>query len=248
MNSKKFIKNTLFFLLLISLNSCYSNLTSTNDIFVKKYGKKVKEINQDRVNIDGNSKYINSSPPDNQEISDYFSLQKKSQNYVPIYNIGENAKHHFPDQSTLDNFSTNNPDNGIPTDIFEVSYQNPIYPPYRAIGSEFDMIYIPETDAFGNSTQNNQKEYKVINSNDLQQAITQIKNEKNPDDLIYSKILITEKKLQIKEKKDSQLNESDKFSEIAMIDEYRLAKKTDANKIDKKNKNSLKKTNQNKIN
>jgi hypothetical protein len=206
----------------ISFCSCSGKDQSINDMFVKKYSKQVKQINDQRVlpkNIA--NEVISSNPPSNEEIADYIASQEKYQGYVPIYNVGEYVpKQYFPDLSTVENLAKNNPSNQVPADIFEVSYNTRNNPPFSYFGAEFDMINIPKVDAYGNSSQVSEKKYLLIANNDIQNAVEKINSTKSIDDIELTKILVKEKKQQIQQKKNQQIASYDQFRDIALIENY----------------------------
>jgi hypothetical protein len=220
---RKFTKIKLFFLL-ITLSSCAKNIASVNDMFVKKYGQKVKEINQERVlpkNIA--NEIVSSVPPTKEEISDYIASQEKYQGYVPIYHVGEYVpKQYFPNRATMDEMSRNNPANNVPPDIFEVRYNNFNNPPFSNSGAEFDMVMVPSQDAYGNRSIATEKKYLLIANNEIQNAVTKINQKRSDDDFEFSKILVKEKKQQIKQRKNEQIFGASQFGDIALIDNYNI--------------------------
>lgn len=205
-------------LLLGTLSSCVSSDNSINNSFVKKYGKKVKEINSDRV-LKTNENLVVSTPPSKEEIQDYIASQEKYQGYVPIYNVGEYVpKQMSPNSLTSNDLAANNPANAVPFDIFEVKYNTNLHPPFKYTGIEFDMVAVPTQDAFGNLSQVNEKKYQMIANKDLQNSIERINQDRDNDHIEYSKILIIEKKQQIRKRKNEQIFGSEDFTKIALVD------------------------------
>ena len=218
---KKFPK-IINFILMIFVCCCSNKNDSINNLFVKKFGEKVKEINSDRVLPKSMAnEVILSTPPSKEEISDYIASQEKYQGYVPIYNVGEYVpKQYYPDRSTIDELSKNNPANSVPPDIFEVSYNTKNNPPFKYTGAEFDMIRIPSGDRFGNSSVMTEKKYLLIANNDIQSAVDKINSSRSEDDYEVSKILVNEKKQQIQKKKNQQIVENSEFGDIILIENY----------------------------
>lgn len=220
-------KNFLIILLLLALSSCISSPESINDAFVKKYSKKVKEINRERVlSPEQRNEVVSSSAPSEEQISDFISSQEKYQGYVPVYQIGEYVpRQFFPDRSTVDQLANNNPANSVPADIFEIKYNLANHPPYTYTGAQFDLIEVPNTDAFGNSSISNNKHYVMIDNSDIQNSINKINSDRTEENLEFSKILIAEKKNQIKQKRTQQLFKTNDDMQIALIEEYPVVKK-----------------------
>lgn len=218
---KKFPKiiNVIF---MIFVCCCSNKDDSVNNLFVKKFGEQVKEINSKRVLPKSiANEVMSSTPPSKEEISDYIASQEKYQGYVPIYNVGEYVpKQYYPDRSTINELSKNNPANSVPPDIFEVSYNTQNNPPFKYTGAEFDMIKIPSSDRFGNSSAISEKKYLLIANNDIQSAVDKINSSRSEDDFEFSKILVNEKKQQIQKKKNQQIAENSEFSDIALIENY----------------------------
>ena len=216
---RKLTKIKFIFLLIVQC-SCVGDIASMNDVFVEKYGKKVKEINQERVlPKDIANEIISSTPPSKEEISDYISSQEKYQGYVPIYSVGEYVpKQYLPDRTTYNEFSKNNPSNNVAPDIFEISYNTQAHPPFSYSGAEFDMISVPSTDAYGNSTKISEKKYLLIANSDIQNTVTKINQKRSNNDGEFSKILISEKKQLIKKRKNDQIFGNSGFGDIALID------------------------------
>jgi len=240
---RKFTKTKLFFLLIL-LSSCAKNISSVNDVFVKKYGQKVKEINQERVlpkNIA--NEVISSSPPTKEEISDYIASQEKYQGYVPIYHVGEYVpKQYLPNRATMDQMSKNNPANNVPEDIFEVRYSTFNNPPFSISGAEFDMILVPSSDAYGNKSIATEKKYLLIANNEIQNAITKINQKRSEDDFEFSKILVKEKKQKMKQRKNEQIFGASQFGDIALVENYDKEDVKKENNTPEKNKNNQKQT------
>lgn len=220
-------KNFLIILLLLALSSCISTPESINDAFVKKYSKRVKEINQERVlSAQQRNEVVSSSAPSQEQISDFISSQEKYQGYVPVYQVGEYVpRQFFPDRSTVDQLANNNPANTVPTDIFEIKYNLANHPPYTYTGVQFDLIEVPNTDAYGNTSISNNKHYVMIDNGDIQNSINKINSDRSEENLEFSKILIAEKKNQIKQKRTQQLFKTNDDMQIALIEEYPVVKK-----------------------
>lgn len=223
----KNFKNFLLILLLLSISSCFSPAEDINNSFVLKYGKKVKEINEQRVLSSGQKKEVfSSTPPTQDQVSSFISSQEKYQGYVPVYQLGENPpRQYFPDHSTMDQLANNNPALSVPIDIFEIKYNLAGHPPYNNFGVEFDLIAVPRFDSHGNTSISDEKKYIMIANSDIQNSVNKINQDRSPEDLEFSKILITEKRNLIKQKRVQQLFKSNPAMQIALIDEYPVVKK-----------------------
>ena len=199
----KNFKNFLLTSLLFTISSCISPAEDINNSFVLKYGKKVKEINEQRVLSSEQKKEVFSSAhPTPEQVSDFIASQEKYQGYVPVYQLGENPpRQFFPDRSSIDQLANNNPALSVPSDIFEIKYNLASHQPYNNFGAEFDLIAVPIVDAFGNSSISNEKKYIVIANSDIQNSINKINQDRSAEDLEFSKILITEKRNLIKQKR-----------------------------------------------
>ena len=223
----KNFKNFLLTILFFATSSCIAPAEDINNSFVKKYGKKVKEINEQRVlSAEQRNEVFSSAPPTSEQISDFISSQEKYQGYVPVYQLGENPpRQFFPDRSTMDQLANNNPALSVPSDIFEIKYNLASHPPYSNNGAEFDLIAVPIADAYGNTSISNEKKYIMIANSDIQNSVNKINQDRSQEDLEFSKILITEKKNLIKQKRAQQLFKSNPEMQIALIDEYPVKKK-----------------------
>lgn len=220
-------KNFLLILALLALSSCLSTPESINDSFVKKYSKKVKEINKQRIlSPEQRNEVVSSTAPSQEQINDYVASQEKYQGYVPVYQVGEYVpRQFFPDRSTIDQLGNNNPANSVPSDIFEIKYNLANHPPYSYNGAQFDLVKVPNIDAYGNTSISNDKQYVMIANSDIQNSVNKINRDRSDEDLEFSKILIAEKKNQIKQKRAQQLFKANNDMQIALIEDYPVVKR-----------------------
>jgi hypothetical protein len=126
-----------------------------------------------------------------------------------------------------------NPALKFSTGIFDNSYRAAIDVPLRKIGAEFDAINVPPQDAYGIKTEISQKEYLLPSAKLLQKNIDQINNNKSPDDVEDSELLIAEQRNLKRKKKMIKIFGEDAI-ELEDEKNKKLLKKSDKTRQDSK--------------
>jgi hypothetical protein len=195
-------------LLMLLLFSCSPSLDSyeANEDFVKKYNEEVLKINEQRKPTKQESEeVISSKAPTEKEVEEDIASKVEYYPYVGISQIGD-----APKQSNIPNLETYEQGtftftNTLLPNIFEVSYNLALYPPFSRIGTEFDAINVPKSDAFGVTTELSSKSYLLAGNNSLQRSIDSINSEKTDTDIEIAKMLVQEKKKMQKQNKTKQI-------------------------------------------
>lgn len=181
--------------LLFCFTSCSSALQKSNDVFEKKYRDDVKKINeQRRPDKQSKNETIYSKPPTPEEVTKEIASKVEYYPYVDIAEIGDAPKEIFPNRETYEQAKASNPPSSLPVNIFDLSYNLALYPPFHRIGAEFDVISVPKSDAFGVNTELADKSYLLAGNNSLQRAVDAINTNKSAEDVEITKMLVSEKK------------------------------------------------------
>lgn len=186
-------------LVLVFLFSC-STVLDPNKEFNNKYQPQVRSI-------------LDSIPQKNSNGVDYYNKEsfgsitqqdvvneslRSEQQYYPYFDIRKfgvrTPKTYYPNMELYDQSRFQRQTSQIPPDIFEVSYKNRIYPPFKYQGARFDAISVPKNDIYGIETAMTNKEYLLVGNNFVQNSVDNIKNKKNTFDAKNSEILIAQKK------------------------------------------------------
>ncbi len=181
-------------LLTFFIISCSKELPSVNKDFVKKYQKEVEKINEQRVleKREGQETTF-SQPPTEEEVAENLAKKVEYFPYVDINRIGDAPKQvNLPNREIYQ--QAGSPANSLPPNIFELSYNLALYPPFHKIGAEFDKINVPRSDAFGVTTELSGKSYLLVGNNSLQKSVDSINSQKTETDLEISAMLVQEKK------------------------------------------------------
>ncbi len=184
-------------ILLTLLFSCSSDNEKINESFVKKYHEEIKRINEQRAPAqkEAKSETIISQPPTKEEVIEELASKAEYYPYADISLIGDAPRDAvLPNRETYELSKNQSPSNSLPPNIFEISYNLGLYPPFHKIGAEFDAINVPQADAFGVSTELKNKEYLLVGNNSLQRSIDSINSEKTKDNIDITRMLVTEKK------------------------------------------------------
>ncbi len=182
--------------------SC-SSPKNINETFEQKFGKKIEKIKAERTPPKSSKNEITSSPAP--VLNDLHDPDSSGQNknyyaYVDVTKFDEKTpQYYFPNGESYEQEVAKNPSNSLPQNMFDVSYNTALYPPFRRIGAEFDRIEVPEKDAYGVKTAMSEKPYLLAGNDSLQKNIDQIISEKNADEIEFSETLIREQK-QLKRK------------------------------------------------
>ncbi len=220
-------------ILFLPLFSC-AGPTGVNAEFQKKYGKQIEKLREERASpAAAGQEVVNqnlpkatdwrdagvSAPNTNSsyyaymDIAKFNNQQQAPQEYLPNYQLYERARI----------ASANN----IPEDIFVIVYNTGLYPPFKKDGVEFDVIEIPEADAYGIKTALSDKPYLLSGNESLQKNIDQINDSRTQDDIKISEILIKEQKqLRRKQKIQKIFGESIELASLESSSPKKEIKKT----------------------
>ncbi len=91
--------------------------------------------------------------------------------------------------------------NKLPDDMFDLTYNLGLSPPFVASGLEFDMIKIPDRDHYGVASTLNKKRYLLAGNQVLQKNIDEIIKSQSAEEIELSEILIKEQKQLKKQQK-----------------------------------------------
>ena len=108
----------------------------------------------------------------------------------------------------------------IPSDIFDIKYNTARHPPFQITGIDFDIIVIPNEDAYGVSSSLNEKSYPITGTNYIARNINSIISNRSDEDVEFSEELIQEQKLIKKQIAVAKLYKSDNTKEAVNKDSY----------------------------
>lgn len=226
------------------LFSCRANpKISNNEFFESKYKEQVVKVNSDRIpqKQPSEQEFRNYQLPSEQLNADNFDYNENKVNYEDIMHFAEqrNPKKYLPDIEVYEQNHGNNPSDYLPPNIFEISYNLELNPPFRKIGMEFDLIDIPDSDAYGIHTATSEKSYLLPDKDSLQTSIALIKSQRTSKDIELSIKLINEKKLAIQKQK-MQIFSDDKNSLSKFVNEEKIKlEKLQKKPSDSKKNNNL---------
>ncbi|MBU6140847.1 MAG: hypothetical protein KGP29_04760 [Proteobacteria bacterium] len=193
-------------LMALFIFSCSAEIPNPNKNFVTKYQTEVLAINEQRVLKKGEEKeMISSQPPTEQEVTESLAKKAEYYPYVRTNRIGDTPlQMNLPNREIYQQIAGSG--NKLPSDIFELSYNLALYPPFHKMGAEFDKISVPRYDAFGVSTEMSDKTYLLVGNNSLQRAVDSINSQKTDTDVEISKMLVREKKNMQRKNGESQIS------------------------------------------
>jgi hypothetical protein len=227
--------------LMILLSSCSLGLEKSNQDFIKKYQEEISQINQQRTpDKETKNETLFSAPPTREEVVKELANKAEYYPYSDISLIGDSPREEaLPNRETYELSKAKNPNNSLPTNIFEISYNLNLYPPFRRIGAEFDGIEIPQKDAFGVATNLSEKNYLLIGNNSLQRNIDKINSEKSDGDIEVTKMLVAEKKKILKQQKSNQLSSNEIKAEEPLPEVKKAKEETAKETISTKTKTAV---------
>ncbi len=219
------------------ISSCSVNNDSANRQFEEKFAKEVAKINAEREKMQGQPQAAQqtstpknkggdfdnpanllgvSSPGNKSAAFDTNKLHlKQPQNYTPDAQVlSEGLKNFAPTQ--------------IPPNIFELRYSTRPHPPFAMTGVEFDVIEIPNQDAYGIKSNLDDKQYLLAGNDSLQRSIDSTQKTRSAQDVEFSKILISEQKKLKKKQRIDKLFSKDEIShkeEVAQKEEEWLTER-----------------------
>jgi len=190
----------LMVLSLFCLVSCSKSETGEiNKVFEQKYGKEVARIRAERAPENDLQGAMTSSVPIQSDDDDHHPGYGYYA-YVDVAKFGEKIPQaYLPNGESYEQERSKNPSNSLPSNMFEVSYNTTLYPPFHRVGAEFDGIKIPAADVYGVKTEMSEKSYLLAGNDSLQKNIDYTIAAKTDDDIEISEILIREQK-QLKRK------------------------------------------------
>lgn len=235
------IKGFLLFML-IALQSCSSstNHDDANLEFERRFGGDVSKINalrsppprQSAANFDEN--FVAKKPKNNNdrfagpdELLGVAGAQRYSSAAVDTAKFSLKQEENFsPDQQTLAAGNASDQKNKLPDDMFDLTYNLGVHPPFVVSGIEFDKIEIPERDYYGIASTLNDKRYLLAGNQILQKNIDDLIQSQNKEDISISEILIKEQKQLKKQQKLANIfGEDSTFVEKEKIKNNTFVKK-----------------------
>lgn len=213
---KTFVQHVVIFLFLL-LTSC-SSKNSVNEDFAKKYGKDIARINASR-HVEGretSQKMTSFAIP---TTSDIQKQRVKDSGgyyaYVDIKKFGERRpQNHFPNAEVYQKSVAFNPTQRLPEDMFYLSYNTDLYPPFSKSGLEFDNIRVPQQDVYGVKTELAEKQYLLAGNGAIQKTVDFMHAKRQKDDVEFSQILIKEQKRMKRREKMIKIIGSDNFLKV----------------------------------
>lgn len=194
---KNFSLKFLILLILFPLFSCSSDL-DVNEAFQEKYGKQIDKMRAKRtptkdMSVKTPRSFSSFSIEEDTDFSSAADIDYYA--YVDVSKFGDRTPKVFlPNGQIYEQSAMRGPANSLPPNIFDVTYQTGLYPPFQKIGAEFDQIEVPERDAYGVKTKVYDKSYLLAGNNSLQKNIDNIQASRTPQDIENSKILISEQR------------------------------------------------------
>lgn len=132
--------------------------------------------------------------------------------------------------------------NKIPADVFEIKYNTTQHPPFQISGINFDLIHIPEKDAYGVLSTLEEKIYPLPPRNIVAKNVQQALSSRTDEDIEFSQELISENelirkqiqvnKLYFAENNRNQLNDYEKSFNYDNSSEEWVTEKKDLEKDD----------------
>ncbi|MES2961632.1 MAG: hypothetical protein V4694_04545 [Pseudomonadota bacterium] len=220
---KKFLPEFLCALLLLVSSCTWSSskqVDNYNAVFEKKYGKEVEKIRTTRAPVQQISKEVTTiQPPTEDELR---TMNNPAGNnyyaYTDVSKFGEKGpQNYLPNGEFYESARNNNPSNALPQNMFQVSYNTTLHPPFRRFGVEFDRIVIPTSDVYGVKTEMSEKSYLLAGNGSLQKNVDQINSEKTAEDIEMSETLINEQK-QLRRQQRMQKTFGDDSLELALLE------------------------------
>ena len=220
---KRFLPELLCALILLVSSCAWSSskkVNAYNAVFDKKYAKEVEKIRATRSPTQQISKEVTTiQPPTEDEM--HLINNRAGDNYyayTDVSKFGEKEpQNYLPNGEFYEASRGNNPSNTLPPNMFQVSYNTKLHPPFRRFGVEFDRIIIPASDVYGVQTEMSEKSYLLAGNNSLQKNIDQINAEKTAEDIEMSEALINEQK-QLRRKQRMQKTFGDDSLELALLE------------------------------
>lgn len=181
--------------LLFLLPSCSKQL-NINETFEKKYGKEIEKIKVERAQAKESKQQVTSSmAPTAEEVARDIVAESDYYPYVDVSKFGEKTpQNYLPNAESYEQTKANNPANSLPANMFEITYNTTLHPPFRKNDDAFDAIKIPPSDVYGVKTAMSEKAYLLAGNDVVQKTIDQINAEKTREDIEISHILIKEQK------------------------------------------------------
>jgi len=156
------------------------------------------------------------------------NFAKKYGNAVAKINSGRVVANQAESDAAFNNqmASINNQtQNNLSDDMFDLTYNTSLSPPFVFSGIEFDVIEIPQKDYYGIPSTLNGKQYVMAGNQALQKNIDSIIEGQNAEEIEFSEVLIKEQKNLRKQQKllkifgeDSSFVEKEKIKQENKIE------------------------------
>jgi hypothetical protein len=211
----------ILFLLLafFGLASCssFQKVPNVNEAFEKKYGQQVAKMNVDRTLPKEAEKVVtNFSAPSPEEVRKENELNDPSYYaYVDVNKFSGLPQNYTPNREIYERSRTKS--GGLPDDIFEITYNTTLHPPFQRIGAEFDAIDVPPYDAHGVKTAMSDKTYLLAGGDALQRSVDNMEKQRTEDDVEISTILIDEQKQLKKKQRMEKIFGKNSYVELASL-------------------------------
>ncbi len=230
-----FLKILSILFIFITLSSCAPNQDPDymNAKFRETYSDQVEKILKDKDiqrrsfdttsttkqhNFNTDPKFKLYSQP-----SQIFSNDAPS-NPNPIFETHKlylkQPKPHYPTAQTYQEGLKNSAQYKIPDDIFDIKYNTSNHPPFQITGIDFDIIVVPQKDAFGVSSSLNEKQYPIVGNNYVTRNVNSIMRNRSEEDIEFTEELITQQKLIRKQIAVNNLYESDEAKKVIDKNSY----------------------------
>lgn len=233
------LKFSLAILFLCSLFSCASSETiEINKNFDEKYGKQVEKIRIDRTPAPQTKKELNYyRAPTEDEVAQEAVLKLDYFPYIDISQFDEKQRQPFmPNAEVYEQSRANNPEKTLPPNIFEVSYDTRLNPPFQRFGAEFDVIDVPSADVYGVKTEMSEKNYLLAGGDAMQRSVDTIEANRTKDDVEISEIIIREKKQMMRKNKMIKIFGENDAMKLALLEKEKTKKPQEKSKEKKSDK------------
>jgi hypothetical protein len=187
---------SLFFLVLTSC-TYKVEMNQINESFEEKYGSEIdamlkqKGVYNKKGKIISRSQTFYSTPPTRAEVERKYLKNETYQGYVGVEKYVTMPRRRIVSAREVYQ-AVPSASSRLPDDMFYITYNTQVHPPFSRIGKEFDQINIPRYDAYGVKTEMSEKIYLLAGNGNLQKTIDEVRNSRTADDPEISKILIEE--------------------------------------------------------
>ncbi len=198
-------KNLLTLSTLLAITTSCSDIIDINQKFNNKYSDQVKKINEQiRIQerdfiVSGSGSSFNSNP----EFKLYSTPSQILANQSPVNNKAsfetyklylKTPQNYLPNNATYKTGNKNSAANRIPNNLFELNYGPYTHPPFRVTGIDFDIIAIPDKDAYGVPSSLDRKSYPLVSNRYIANNVRNMTLNRKTEDIEFTEDLISEQK------------------------------------------------------